>query len=198
VKNLTITKQWLEEQGACSEGQAWFLSQRARGLKTVVNNLIKARHLDWANWTVVRFMDQKQQVRYACYAAQTALKNFEEVYPQDNRPRLAIEAALKWVESPTGENRESAAWSAARAAAWSAWASAGASAGAAEAAAWSAWAAARAAEAADSADSADSAESAARLAARSAEEAGAADSAVLKNIVLYGLNLVLTKNADNN
>ena len=115
---------------------------------------------------------KKDSVSLAIYAAEMVLENFEKKYPDDLRPRQAIEAAKKILKHDTEENRSaamSAAWSA-RSAAWSA---------------RSAWSAARSAEsAARSAESeAESAAwsaamSAARSAARSAESA--AESAALK------------------
>ncbi len=123
--------------------------------------IVKARH-----WT------KKDSVALSIFAAELSLANFEKVFPDDNRPRQAIEAARRWLKNPTKANEsaarsaarsaESAAKSAARSAAWPA----------ARSAAWSAaWSAARSAawSAAWSAESAAwSAESAARSAAWSA------------------------------
>lgn len=96
MKNLVITEQWLESQGACKEGKQWFLNQKSKSLKLVINKLIKANKFEWANWTVVRFMNQRQHVLYACVSAIKSLENFEKIYPNDKRPREAIQAALKW------------------------------------------------------------------------------------------------------
>ena len=114
--------------------------------------------------------EKKDSVAMAIYAAELTIENFEKVYPNDKRPREAIEAAKAWIInqcSDMGSAAESAARSAARSAAWSA-----------ESAAWSAVSAVLAARSA--AWSAVSAESAARSAARSAESAlwSAAESAV--------------------
>jgi hypothetical protein len=107
--------------------------------------------------------------RFTIDCAERTLKNFEEKYPEDRRPREAIEAARRCLEDPTEENRlaarsaaRSAAWSAAESAAWSAAESA------AESAAWSA--AESAAESAGLAarSAAWSAAESAELAARSA------------------------------
>jgi hypothetical protein len=66
-------------------------------------------------------------IEFACRCAEYCLKNYEDLYPDDKRPRKAIEAArlysegkinleeLTAAESAAG----SAAWSAARSAAWS-------------------------------------------------------------------------------
>jgi hypothetical protein len=73
-------------------------------------------------------MTHKQNVYYACFSAMQSIKQFEIVFPQDKHPRQAIEAALKWADNPTEENKaesvaRSAAWaveSAAESAAWAA------------------------------------------------------------------------------
>ena len=121
--------------------------------------------------------------------AEAVLPIFEKEYPDDNRPRLAIQAALDFANgkiadqerAAAGDAAWAAAWAAARAAAgdaaaaaardaaWAAaWAAAGdaawAAAGAAARAAWAAWAAAR--------DAAGAAGDAAGAAARAAWAAG--------------------------
>jgi len=69
-------------------------------------------------------------VALSIFAAEMVLGNFEKVYPDDDRPRKAIEAARNYLDSPTEKNRSaaesawSAAWSAVRSAAWSAWSAA--------------------------------------------------------------------------
>ena len=115
---------------------------------------------------------KKDSVRLAIYSAELCLPNYEKLY-KDKAPRLAIEAAKKWLK--TGSNKGlfaagSAAWSAA----WSAAGSAARS--AAESAARSAGSAA------------GSAESAAGSAARSA-----AESAAIKKIQTYFRKIVEEK-----
>ena len=94
----------------------------------------------------------------ACDCAESVLPNYESAYPDDDRPRKAIQAARDYVNDKiTTEELQaarSAAWSAARSAAWSA--------------AWSAELAAKSAELA-ARSAAWSAELAAKSAAWSAE-----------------------------
>ena len=123
MKRLCITMDWLEEQGACAKGKAWFERSGLKSLSGVINRLVKEKQFEWANWTLVRFMSHTQQVRYACFAARLSLPLYEKVYPEDDRPRKAIEAAEAWVANPTEENR-SAARSAARSAESAAWSAA--------------------------------------------------------------------------
>ena len=93
------------------------------------------------------------RIEFACRCAEHVLHIYEEKYPDDKRPRLAIEAARACIT-----DKSPAAWAAARAAGDAAWAAARAvsdAAWAADDAAWAAddaaWAAARAAWSADDA-----------------------------------------------
>ncbi len=45
---------------------------------------------------------------YAIYWAEAVLHIFEEKYPDDNRPRKAIEAAKEYLRHPTEENKQAA------------------------------------------------------------------------------------------
>jgi hypothetical protein len=77
---------------------------------------------------------KKDNVALSIYAAELCIKNYEKIYPNDDRPKKAIESAKEWLKNPTSEN-ESAAWSAARSAESAAWSAARS----AESAAGSAW-----------------------------------------------------------
>jgi hypothetical protein len=118
-------------------------------------------------------------VQWAAECARRVLKHYEDRYPEDKRPREAIQAALKWAKDPTEANRAAAnaAYVAAAAAAAAAYA-ADAAAYAADAAnadaayaaaAYAADAAAYAADAAN-ADAAYAAADAANAAADAARE----------------------------
>jgi hypothetical protein len=91
---------------------------------------------------------KRDSVRLAIYSAELCLPNYEKKY-KDKAPRLAIEAAKKWLktgskkglsvaESAARSAAESAAESAARSAAWSARSAAWSAESAAWSAAWSA------------------------------------------------------------
>lgn len=106
---MKITKEWLEERKACSSGTDWFLAQEETDGIKVVKQLIQIKRLDWANWLIVRIMDYKQYVSYAVYAAELVLPIYEKKYPEDKRPRNAIEAAKKCIDNPSKENKKAAA-----------------------------------------------------------------------------------------
>ena len=77
---------------------------------------------------------KKDSVALSIYSAELVLTNFEKIYPDDDRPRKALEAAKKVLKNDNKKNRSAAesarsAWSAARSAAWSAAGSARSAAG---------------------------------------------------------------------
>ena len=115
---------------------------------------VRGGHLSEENkevWSEMRIVKtfrwtKKDSVRLAIYSAELCLPNYEKLY-ENKAPRLAIEAAKKWLK--TGKSKGlSAAWSAAmsaesaamsaRSAAWSARSAAWSARSAAWSAAWSA------------------------------------------------------------
>ena len=182
----TITRNWLAEKNACQDGYNWFTKQNKEFEPIpLLNLLIKKNQLDWANWLIVRVMEYKQYVSYAVFAAELVIDIFEKEFPDDKRPRTAIEAAKKCIKNPSDENKKKA-YSAARAAdsaSLAAWSASSAEWGAYSAADWAVWAAYWVACAADSA--ADSAACAAKATARAT-----ANAKILKKTLKYGIKLL--------
>ena len=99
----------VEYDGKILKGEDKFVAQKMRLIKEINVNI--SREL-------------------AIFCAEYSLKNYEVEYPNDKRPREAIDAAKNYLKNPSKENldklnaaesaAESAAWSAARSAAWSA------------------------------------------------------------------------------
>ena len=156
-----LTKQWLHKKEACRDGYEYYLEKGETDIVKFLKMCVKDDHFDWANWVITKKLTKKQNIAYTCYSAKQVLKNFEKEYPNDKRPREAINAALKCIKNNTAKNRN-AARNAADSAAKSA-----------ERSAWSAWSAAR------------SADSAARSAAWSTDSA-----ALKKKIINYGIKLL--------
>jgi len=111
---------------------------------TIAKVEVRGKHLsdtDKECWQEMRIIKawkwtDKDGRLFACYAACLTLHIFEREYPNDNRPRLAIEAAERVAQHPTKYNKQLMA--AASDAAWAA-ASAAASAAARDAARDAAW-----------------------------------------------------------
>ena len=158
---ITLTK--LNELEACNSGVEWFKAQKESELTPLCYALIDASHANWAHWLVTRLMNHSQRVAYAFFAAEQVIDIFERRYPDDKRPRLAIDAAKNYLVDPSTKNKAATAADAAYDAAVRADAAADA---AARAAADAAYAAAYAADAAYAAAAADAAADAAYAAAR--------------------------------
>ena len=62
----------------------------------------------WA-WARKESLGPELVVEFACQCAERVLHIFEEQFPDDDRPRKAIEAARKWADDPTKENARAAA-----------------------------------------------------------------------------------------
>ena len=112
---MKLTKEWLQEKLACSEGMKWFLSHKIKTVEGVTKKLIAEGKLDWANWLLSRAMSHTQQIQYAIFSAEQVIDIYEKEYPKDDRPRKAIEAAKEYLNKPSEENK-AAAYAAANAA----------------------------------------------------------------------------------
>ena len=106
---MKLTIDWLKEKSACREGIKWFSHSSQNAPLVVLNLLISEDRLQWANWLICRLMDKPSQVRYAIFAAECVLHLFEKKYPDDKRPRKAIEAAKNWLENPGDKTKAAAA-----------------------------------------------------------------------------------------
>ena len=73
-------------------------------------HLIEKEKECWEEQRVVKAYKwtKKDSVALAIYSAELVIHNFEKKYPEDKRPRLAIEAAIKWSKNPTKKNKEAA------------------------------------------------------------------------------------------
>jgi hypothetical protein len=135
----------LDSLGACEEAVVW---TRGKSLEEAWTNCERA---DWMLWLCGRMVGRegwptREQIGLAaCLCAESVLPLFEKKYPNDDRPRKAIEAARAWAQSG-GEIEEvrKARRAAAAADADALWAAAAADADALWAAAAAGWAAAAA------------------------------------------------------
>jgi len=186
---MKLTDNWIKKYEPCEEGVEWWDGKERDSLK-ILRKLIREKRYYWANWLIVRTMTYKQYVRYAVYAAEQVISNYEKEYPDDKRPRESIEAAKKCIKNPSIKNKD-AAWSAAR----SAWSAQGAEAWSAKSAWSTAWSAARSAVESAAWSAEWSAESAAWSAARSAywSAAAEAEKAMQLKILKYGMKLITQK-----
>ena len=100
-----VNETFLKKHSACEEGFKWWLIN-CKNLETdkQLLKLVNYR-ADWANWLIVRLLNRKDKIRYAVFAAEQVIKIYEKKYPNDKRPRKAIEAAKKVIEKDSVKNR---------------------------------------------------------------------------------------------
>lgn len=115
---MKITLELLEKFSACSEGIEFVTEKNLIGLEApeFLKKLIKLKKLDWANWLTARVLTDIDKARYAVFAAEQVIEFFEEKYPNDPRPRKAIEAARAYIANPCKETDAAYAAAAASAA----------------------------------------------------------------------------------
>ena len=142
---MKLTEKWLIEKGACQEGIDLWKNKKPNDPIEAINLLMEGGRFNYANWLIVRLMTHEQQIKYAIFAAEQVIGIYEKHYPDDKRPRLAIEAAKEYLKYPDKKHR--AAANAAYAAAGAAYAVYAAADAVADAVAGAAYAAANAARA---------------------------------------------------
>jgi hypothetical protein len=96
--NMKITEKYLREKNACEEGIKYLIENGLIGMEAIqlIEKLIEVDKVDWALWLIVRVMSRKQCIQFACNCARSVLHVFESEYPDDFRPRAAIEEAEKF------------------------------------------------------------------------------------------------------
>jgi hypothetical protein len=189
---MQITLQMLENWDACEDGIDWFNEQYTDGtieFDILVKDLKDDTKYSYLNWLVTKLLTGDNCIRYAIYAAESVLYIFEDKYPDDLRPRKAIEAAKEYLNTKTNAAAAKAAADAAYAAANAAYAAANA-AYAAYAAAYAANAAAYAAYAAAAYAAANVANAAAYAAYAAAAYAAANAGTDAAAFIDYGLGLL--------
>jgi hypothetical protein len=184
---MKINIKLIKKLNACEEGIIWFKNKYGKKttLEILAKDLVEEYKYNWLSWFITKNLNKDDNVRYAIFAAELVIHIFEEKYPNDDRPRKAIQAAKDYLETKSAIAGDAlaagdAAGDAALAARDAAWA-AGDAAGAAALAAGDAALAAR--------DAAWAAGDAAGAAAWAAAW-DAARAAAYKKILDYGISLL--------
>ena len=147
---MTYDNEFLAKNGACEEGYNWAQTQTDRSHEAFLRAAAE-KDFSYFTWCVRASFDRHQSVEFAVYCAELALPIFERKFPDDERPRKAIDAAAAAAAAAPADAAYAAraAYAAARAAYAAAYAAYAADAAA--DAAYAATAAARAAAADDAA-----------------------------------------------
>ena len=107
---MEITDKFLRiDNHACDEGYKWWLdNEKPTDVISTAKKLNSEDHNDWANWLIVRFMSNEQKVQYAIFSAEQVIDIFEKKYPNDDRPRKAIEAAKNYLKDKSKKKADAA------------------------------------------------------------------------------------------
>jgi hypothetical protein len=192
---------------ACDHGiEAYKKAGCPSTVEETVKLCIKSKektNLIYANWLITKCFNKKQNVQYAIFAAESVLSIFENKYPKDQRPQIAINSAKDYLKNCCKKTKYAAANAAyaatyaadaatyaANAAAYAAAYTDDDAASAANAAAYAAYAANAAAYTADAATYAANAAANAAYAAYAAYAADYDAYAVRIKILNYGLTLI--------
>jgi len=100
---MFLTKQVLENYGACNKGMLWYTSNgEPDSVEETIEKLLSSdehKKFGWSNWLLSRVLPLDDKIRYAIFAAELVLDIFEKEYPNDNRPRNAIETAREYLSN---------------------------------------------------------------------------------------------------
>jgi hypothetical protein len=107
----TITLKWLQSKGACKKSLEAWQKETDHGTLATLNRLV-VKNPEWGNWLICRLMNKKQAVQYAIFAAEQVIDIYEGKYPNDKRPRNAIEAAKAYLKNPSKKTKADAVYAA--------------------------------------------------------------------------------------
>jgi len=107
---MKITVKKLNQLGACRNCYRLLKANFPDGgeFRDVVERAIAIGAIDDALWLAPRVLTKEDAVRFAIFAAREVLPIFEIKYPNDNRPRKAIESAEAWLANPCDETSRAA------------------------------------------------------------------------------------------
>ena len=75
----------------------------------IIQKLIKEERTMYANLFIARALDKIGKAKYAVFAAEQVINIWDKQFPNDDRPRKAIEVAKKYINNPTLDISEEAA-----------------------------------------------------------------------------------------
>jgi len=107
----TITEQKLLDAGCCSSVKKYFSEQgkKRRNVDDLLSEAISNDdHYD-AAYAISALMKPMQRVEWAVWSAEQVINIFEEMHPDDDRPRKAIVAAKRYLKNPSDANAANAA-----------------------------------------------------------------------------------------
>ena len=104
-----ITAKWLTEMNACCSEEEKEEAEKIGDIFQIINILKEKNRLRDVHWLLTNYFNKRQRIKYAIFASEQFIDNFENRYPEDKRPRSAIEAAKAYLKNPCKETENAAA-----------------------------------------------------------------------------------------
>ena len=116
-KMLKINKEIIEKLNPCKDRFDNFKAQYP-DFSGNLQEFLELENITYSDkvWVVTRLFTKEQNVLWSILCAESVLYLYEEKYPEDKRPREAIEAAKKWLKVKNDSAARAAAADAADAA----------------------------------------------------------------------------------
>jgi len=115
-----ITREYLEKINACLPAVEWFSRKYPEGKELKLLKKDALYNSSWSSWLITHILNREDCIRHAIFAAKQVIHIFEKKYPEDLRPRKAIEAAENYLNNPAAADAADAAYAAYAAAAYAA------------------------------------------------------------------------------
>ncbi len=105
---MRITLEWLRKHKVFKEDIRFIINSQLLGLpaKTLIKCLIKLKSYRIFIGLIDIILSKRNHIEYSIYAAELVLPIFEKEYPEDNRPRKAINAAKEYIINPNERNKD--------------------------------------------------------------------------------------------
>jgi hypothetical protein len=118
---MKLSLEIVNEKSACLAGVEWYKNHKQpQTVESCIKKLFADKkcgdRYNWSNWLLSEMLSPDNKIRYAIFAAEQVIGIFEKQYPNDPRPRKAIEAAKEYLKLKTSAARAAAgdaAWAAA-------------------------------------------------------------------------------------
>jgi hypothetical protein len=107
MKNLVIDNKYIASLNPCDSRHNNYLTHYKNTSFSIVE-FLKLEHITYDDkiWVWKRFAQKEEIIRFGLACADSVLDIFEESYPEDKRPRQALDATLAYLINPTEENKQ--------------------------------------------------------------------------------------------
>ncbi len=99
---MKISIEFLKENKICPENIEFMKENNLLDKEdiNVITKLVEIDNPDLANRLITKILTHTDKIKYAIYIAEKTLHFFEERYPNDDRPRKAVEEAKTYISNP--------------------------------------------------------------------------------------------------